>query len=172
MRILIYGVTGSGKTTLARRLSEKTGIPWHEVDQLTFEPGWRPVPDDLQRQRISAICDEEHWILDTAYGKWLEIPLCRADLIVGLDYARCRSLGRLLFRTLRRIIDKNPVCNGNLESLRLALSRDSIILWHFRSFARKRRRMHEWKRRGLPVLLLRSPGETERWLANTPLTGP
>ena len=28
-------MTGSGKTTLAARLSEATGVPWHSVDDLT-----------------------------------------------------------------------------------------------------------------------------------------
>ena len=36
-RILVYGVTGSGKTFLAERISAATGIPWHAVDDLTWD---------------------------------------------------------------------------------------------------------------------------------------
>jgi len=163
-RILIYGVTGSGKTHLARRLSDVTGIPWHSVDDLTWEPHWQEVPADEQRRRISEICQGEEWILDTAYAKWKEIPLARAELIVALDYPRWLSLGRLLKRTVVRAIDGQPVCNGNRESFRLMFSRESIIVWHFKSFARKRGRIKEWMAEELPVLRLGSPRETERWV--------
>lgn len=163
-RILVYGVTGSGKTHLAERISRVTGIPWHSVDELTWEPGWVEVPADEQRRRILGICEGESWILDTAYAKWLEIPLSRAELIVGLDYSRPLSFGRLFRRTVARLRDGKPVCNGNRETLRTALSRDSILLWHFRSFARKRRRIREWQAQGLPIVVMRSPRETESWL--------
>ena len=82
---MIYGVAGSGKTTLARQIGERTGLPWHAVDDLTWEPGWVAVPDQEQRQRIAAICAGERWVLDNAYGKWLDVPLERVRLVVGLD---------------------------------------------------------------------------------------
>jgi SpoVK/Ycf46/Vps4 family AAA+-type ATPase len=31
-RYLVYGVTGSGKTTRARKITEITGLPWHSMD--------------------------------------------------------------------------------------------------------------------------------------------
>src|SRR5579862_8741666 len=144
-RILIYGVCGSGKTTLAKRLSESTGIPWHSVDDLTWLPGWTTVPDDDQREKIQEICANPEWILDTAYGKWIDVPLARVELVVGLDYGRWLSFWRLWIRCLHRAIDKAPICNGNVESWRLMFSRESILLWHLKSFAGKRRRISEWQ---------------------------
>ncbi|MGH3915472.1 MAG: adenylate kinase [Pseudonocardiaceae bacterium] len=135
-RILVYGVTGSGKSVLAERIGIAMNVPWYSVDDLTWEPGWVPVPVADQRSRISAICVQERWVLDSAYSHWLDIPLSRAELIVGLDYPRWVSLARLIRRTGRRMIRRDLVCNGNRESLRLALSRSSIIWWHFQSFKR------------------------------------
>lgn len=164
-RILIYGVTGSGKTTLARQLSEATGIPWHSVDDLTFEPGWRQVPDEIQRQRIVSIVQGDEWILDTAYGKWIDVPLSRVELVLGLDYPRLFSFSRLLKRAIRRAIDKQPVCNGNVESWRNMFSRDSILLWHFKSFRRKQERMRDWcAKQSPPTILFKRAHETENWL--------
>lgn len=168
--MLIYGVTGSGKTTLAQQVAERTGLPFHSVDDLTWEPGWVEVPAAEQRRRIAVICAGERWILDSGYSKWLDLVLARADLIVALDYPRWRSLARLARRTLARSIDRRQICNGNTESLRQMLSRDSILLWHFRSFARKRARMRAWAARAHPdgpaVIRLRTPAATRRWLAD------
>jgi adenylate kinase family enzyme len=167
-RILIYGVTGSGKSTLARQVAERTGLPFHSIDDLTWEPGWVVVPDDEQRRRVTAICARERWVIDSAYRKWLDVPLARVDLIVALDYPRWLSLGRLVRRTLMRNLDHKPICNGNVESLRQTLSRDSIISWHFQSFAGKRERIRAWAADpppGVEVVRLTSPRAARRWLA-------
>ena len=165
-RILCYGVCGSGKTTLARRISEKTGIPWHSADDLTWLPGWQMVPDEIQGHKIRAITEQESWILDTAYGKWIEIPLERVELIVALDYPRWFSFQRLLRRAIARAIDKQLVCNGNIETWRNMFSRDSILIWHFKSFKNKQRRMRKWANQesGPKVIVFRNAKETDAWL--------
>jgi adenylate kinase family enzyme len=167
-RVLIYGVTGSGKTTLARHVARRTGLPWHSVDDLTWEPGWIGVPAEEQRRRVGAICAGESWILDSGYSQWIDVVLARVELIVALDYPRWRSLARLVRRTLGRAIDRRTICNGNTESLRQIVARDSIIVWHFRSFARKRARMRAWAAdpAAPEVVLLASPAATRRWLAS------
>ena len=169
-RVLIYGVTGSGKTTLARKAANRTGLPFYCVDDLTWEPGWVAVPADEQRRRIAAICAEDRWILDHAYSSWVEVVLARADLVVGLDYPRWRSLGRLLRRTLGRAIDRREICNGNTESFRQAFSRDSILVWHFQSFASKRQQIRGWVADPSkpPVIRLTSPVAARRWLGSLP----
>jgi len=172
-RILVYGVTGSGKTFLAERISAATGIPWHAVDDLTWEPGWVPVPEDVQRRRIEAICAGDRWVLDTAYGSWLDVPLARADLIVALDFPRLLSLSRLLRRSIARSIDGRPICNGNRESFRNLLRRDSIVVWHCTSFRRKRTRMRAWEAdpRLPQVVRFTRPGQVERWFRTLALSG-
>jgi adenylate kinase family enzyme len=38
-RILVYGVTGSGKSTCATRIASALDLPLTLVDDLTWEPG-------------------------------------------------------------------------------------------------------------------------------------
>jgi adenylate kinase family enzyme len=166
-RILIYGVCGSGKTTFARRLGERTGIPWTSVDDLAWLPGWISTTNEHQTAEIQRICAAEQWILDSAYGKWLDLPLGKADLIVGLDYPRWFSLARLIRRTALRMIDQHKVCNGNVETWRQTFSPNSILLWHFRSFARKRQRMRAWRNAAdasRQVILFPNARAAEVWL--------
>lgn len=141
----MYGVTGSGKTRAAADIAAVTGLPWHPVDDLTWEPGWVEVPAAEQRRRIEGICRADAWILDSMYGTWLDAVLDRAQVIVALDYPRGLSYARLLRRTATRMVTREPVCNGNVESAGNVLARDSILWWHFRSFGRKRARMLAWE---------------------------
>ncbi|RYC07215.1 adenylate kinase [Nocardioides zhouii] len=166
-RVLVYGVTGSGKSTAALALGERTGLPVTLVDELTWLPGWVPVEDSVQREVIGEIVAGECWVLDTAYGAHLDLVLPRVELVVGLDYPRWLSLARLVRRTASRVITKEPMCNGNVETLGKVFARDSIIVWHFQSFARKRARMRAWAASpdGPDVRLFRHPRELESWLA-------
>ncbi len=162
----MYGVTGAGKSTAAQGIAARTGLPLTLADELTWTPGWVPVAEDEQRRRIATVVAQDPWVLDTAYGAWLDVVLPRVDLVVGLDYPRWFSLQRLFRRSVLRAIDKKPICNGNTESFHAMMGRDSIIGWHFRSFRRKRGRMRTWATaaEGPPVLLFTRSRDLARWI--------
>lgn len=166
-RVLCYGVTGSGKSTAARAWAAAIDAPLVLMDELLWRPGWQQVPREEQPGLVAPLVAADCWVMDTMYGAGLHLALGRADLIVALDYPRWFSLQRLIRRTVRRIVTREPVCNGNVETWRRALDKDSIIAWHFRSFTAKRRRMRLWAdaSSGPPVLLLTSPRELGPYLA-------
>jgi adenylate kinase family enzyme len=166
-RILVYGVTGSGKSTAAAAIGRRTGLPVTLVDELTWLPGWVPVEASVQRELIGKVVAGERWVMDSSYGDWLGFVLPRTQLVVGLDYPRWLSLARLVRRTVAGAITKEPRCNGNIETWLHMLSRKSIVRWHFQSFARKRARMRAWAAApdGPEVLLFRRPRDLEAWLA-------
>jgi hypothetical protein len=111
-RVLLYGVTGSGKSTAARAVGARTGHPVTLVDELTWLPGWVPVDGSVQRELIGDVVAGERWLLDSAYGAWLDLVLPRAELVVGLDYPRWLSLGRLARRARGAALPAPPRPGG------------------------------------------------------------
>lgn len=158
-RILVYGATGSGKSSMAQQLSELTGKPWTSVDDICWSPGWVQMSPEDQLVHFDALTRTDSWILDSAYGAWRHLAHQRADLVVALDYPRLTSLARLVRRTVTRIVDRQEVCNGNHESWRTLFARDSLVVWHFTSFRNKRAEMRAWETAasGPPVIRLRWP---------------
>jgi adenylate kinase family enzyme len=166
-RILLHGCTGSGKSTAAARIAERLGLPLILADDIGWLPGWVSRSEDEQRAMVAAATAGEAWVLDSTYSRWRDAVTGNPDVILGLDYPRWLSLQRLLRRTARRVVTREAVCNGNVETLRTALGRDSIIRWHFRSWKRKRVTMRAWAAdpSAPPTLLFRRPAELEAWIA-------
>jgi adenylate kinase family enzyme len=170
-RVLFYGVTGSGKSSAARAYAAATGLPEFSADDdVGWLPGWQQRTVEEQRDLAAAIARQDRWVLDSAYGVWRDVVVPRAELIIGLDYPRWLSLARLLRRSLRRAVTREPVCNGNHETLARLFIQDSIIRWHFRSFTRKRQVMRSLRSDPAmpPVILFRRPRELDAWLAQLP----
>jgi adenylate kinase family enzyme/GNAT superfamily N-acetyltransferase len=173
-RVLFYGVTGSGKSAAARAYAQATGLPEFSADDdIGWLPGWQQRTVGEQRDLAAAIAAQDRWVLDSAYGVWRDVVLPRAELVVGLDYPRWLSLARLVRRTLRRALTREPVCNGNQETLARLFIQDSIIRWHFRSFTRKRQVMRSIHSDPAmpPAVLFRHPRRLDAWLAQLSATG-
>ena len=113
-------------------------LPSHHVDdEIGWLPDWVERPAHDQRRLATEMAAGEVWVIDSAYGKWRDVVTAQAQYVVALDYPRLVSLSRLVCRGLHRVVTKEPVCNGNYESWGRLLGKESIILWHFRSFDHK-----------------------------------
>jgi len=173
-RVLFYGVTGSGKSSAARAYAQATGLPEFSADDdIGWMPGWQQRTVEDQRDLAAAIAAQDRWVLDSAYGVWRDVVLPRAELVVGLDYPRWLSLARLVRRSLRRVATREPVCNGNRETLARLFIHESIIRWHFRSFTRKRQVMRSLRSDPAmpPAVLFGHPRQLEAWLAELSAKG-
>ena len=96
-RVLLYGVTGSGKSTAALAVGARTGHPVTLVDELTWLPGWVPVDGSVQRELIGDVVAGEWWLLDSAYGRLvLAKVLGLAGLVAFGAWNRLRVLPRLV----------------------------------------------------------------------------
>ncbi len=167
-RVHVVGITGSGKTTLARMLASRLHVPHIELDALHWEPGWTEPDLVVFRARVEQALQADGWVVDGNYNKVRDILWKRADTLVWLDYPMPLILWRLFWRTLRRALSRELLWNTNRESLRTAFfSRQSLFVWAFTS----RRSLRERYSQPLPPeyphlhkVHLRSPRETDAWL--------
>ena len=169
-RIAVIGVTGCGKTSLARRLSVRFGVPHTELDALHWEPNWAEAPNPVFRDRTSRALAGDAWVADGNYSEVRDIVWSRTTAVVWLDYPLWTIMARLLWRTLRRIVTNEVLWNGNRERvLDQFMSRDSILLYALKTFKRRRREYPLLFRRPeyshLKVVRLRSPRAARRWLS-------
>jgi adenylate kinase family enzyme len=165
-KIAVVGTSGSGKTTVARRLAEHHGVPHVELDALHWGPNWSEPSVEEFRARVERALSSPGWIADGSYhGKLGDSVLERADLVVWLDPPLWTIAGRIWSRTLRRIRTREELWGGNRESWRDAfLSRDSLFVWIVRTHRARRRRYLERLAR-YEFVHLRSEREIQAWLA-------
>lgn len=107
-RIHIIGSVGSGKTTLAMKLSKELSIPYYEIDNIIFE---RHSTGDTRRsdkeivKRLEAIVKSDAWILEgTSTKKWIIKSFEIADCIIFLDTPYLIRLKRILFRYVKQLL--------------------------------------------------------------------
>jgi adenylate kinase family enzyme len=168
-RVAVVGGSATGKTTVARELARRVGVPHVELDALHHDAGWQEAPAELLRERVdAALAAAPHgWVVDGNYhGKLGLSVLERADTVVFLDLPFGLTVRRVLWRTLRRIVRREELWNGNRESLRTAFSRQSIVWWVIRQHGSHRAK---WPDRfaavpQLDVVRLQSPREVAEFL--------
>ncbi len=167
-RIAIIGTTGSGKSTLARQLAVQLTLRHTELDNLHWLPGWQERDEASFRALVDSATSGSRWVIDGGYSEVRDLVWGRADTIVWLNYGFAFTAARLLRRTYLRVFQGDPCCNGNRETLRLALGHDSILLWLLKTYWRNRR-IFPVAIASFPnakALVLYSPSETAEWLEN------
>ncbi len=169
-RVVVVGVTGAGKTTLAAALARALGVPHIEIDAIQWRENWSQAPLDEMLAALAQRTAGPGWVADGNYSKLRPTLWPLADTIVWLDYGLLRCLWRVLWRTLRRVHNKELLWGVNRETVRnTLLAKDGLLAWAVRTHGRYRREF-EGLMRGedyahLRWVRLRTPREARRWLA-------
>jgi adenylate kinase family enzyme len=169
-RIVIAGTTGSGKTTIARRLAAIIGGEHIELDALYWGPNWQGAEIPVFRERVAKAIEAPRWVVDGGYASHVhDLAWPAADVFVWLDYHFPLVMTRLLRRTFSRRLRNEELWNGNHESLRTHfMSRDSLLWWAVRAHFKYHRTYPGYFRRPelahVRFVRLRRPRETERFL--------
>ena len=85
-RILILGCSGSGKSTFARALAARTGLPLVHLDTVWWRADGSHISRDEFDRTLAGLLAGERWIMDGDYSRTYEVRLRAADTVVFLDY--------------------------------------------------------------------------------------
>ena len=101
MKLDIIGSVASGKTTLARYLSEKYHVPFYQKDNIVWErtPNGDKKRGDIERDQLfQGIINSDDWIVEGSPRKLLRESFDKCDHIILLDIPLYKRLARTIKR--------------------------------------------------------------------------
>lgn len=125
-RIMIIGGHGAGKTTLALKLGEITGLPVVHIDRFYHLPRWKKRPQKTAIAEIESHANTERWIMDGDDFRSFAPRLKRTDMIIYLHVSTLRRVARVFKRAIKSFdkprVDLPDGCRGkfSLNSLKWA----------------------------------------------------
>lgn len=171
-RIVVIGSSGSGKSSFGAACVE-LGYAHLEIDSVVHQADWKRLDDTAARERLRTFFEKhDRWVVDGNYAVFRDLVWGAADSIIWLDLPRRVVIRSLVQRSLRRLVTRETLWNGNRERWREVLSTDperSVIAWawtHFDAYREdyERQMYGEWSH--LAWTRLRSRAEVNAMLAN------
>jgi adenylate kinase family enzyme len=139
-RVSVVGTSCSGKTTLARCISQACGLPHFELDAIHWGPNWTELSVEDFRQAVRRVTAGEAWVIDGNYHVVRDIVWSRATHVAWLNLPFRRVFWQALTRTTKRVVERQELWAGNRETARQVIfDRDSILWWVLRTYRRRRR---------------------------------
>ena len=119
MKIHIIGCSGSGKTYLAKYLSEKYRIRHFDLDDIQWDNGSGnygvKTPVEKRDEMLCDILSNDNWIIDGVYYSWVGKAFEDADKIYVLDMPKYLCKFRIIRRSIKR---KLGIYKGKKETLK------------------------------------------------------
>jgi adenylate kinase family enzyme len=105
---MVIGSGGAGKSTFARELAARTGLPLVHLDLHYWKPGWTPTPPVEWTESVRALARGDRWIIDGNYAGTFAIRGARCDAVVFFDLPRLVCLAGVVRRRLRSGLAARP----------------------------------------------------------------
>jgi adenylate kinase family enzyme len=155
-RVAVFGNAGGGKSTLARKLADLTGLPLYPLDTIQYRAGGGEVPHEEYLRVHDQLLTREAWIIDgfgCAQSAWERFA--SADTLVYIDLPLMthflwvtKRLAKGLFVTPEGWPEGSPMFSSTISSyrvLRLCHRRLTPRYRQLVSEVRARKRVHHLK---------------------------
>ena len=115
-KIVVLGVSASGKSTFARLLAEKTQLSLVHMDGIMWKPNWQYIGDEETVRLIKEVTEKNSWIIEGFIKKDAQVNLFnKADTLLYLDYPAWLPALRYIKRWWQHRKDPRPELPGCSE---------------------------------------------------------
>ncbi len=97
-KVIVIGCPGSGKSTFARALHEKTGLPLFYLDMMCWNADRTKIERPIFLERLQNTLQQDAWIIDGNYKSTMEMRMQACDTVFFLDYPTDVCLGGIASR--------------------------------------------------------------------------
>lgn len=170
-RVIVIGVTSSGKSTLAEKLARRFDLNYIELDALHWEPNWQAASLEMFRARVEKAMQAEKWTIAGNYHVVRDLIWSKAEVVIWLDYSLRRVLWQMTRRNFTRWWTRELLWGTNHERLWTHFklwSTDSLYYWLFKTYWRRKREyptlLSQPEHQHLKLIRFTHPNETEAWL--------
>ena len=125
-KIYIIGPVGSGKTTLAKMLSEKYDINRYELDRIVWNDEEHIKREEIEiKELFNKIISKKSWIIEDVGRKIFVDGMKKADITYYIDLPKYTIYKRCIIRWIKQKIGKEkynykPTLKGLFEMLKWA----------------------------------------------------
>lgn len=164
-RVAVFGNAGGGKSTLARRLAEVTGLALYPVDAIQFRAGGGEVPHEEYLRIHADLLDRDQWIIDgygTVASAWERFSI--ADTLVYVDLPLLTHYRWVTKRLVKGLIVNPEGWPANSPMWSSTLSSYRVVWRCHRRLTPKYRRLVAEASSSKRVHHLKSPGQMKAFL--------
>ena len=129
-RVLIIGNAGSGKSTFAKKLAQKTALPLVHLDRLYWHGEWEHISREAFDEALQAELINPQWIIDGNFNRTLPHRLSYCDTVFFFDLPTLTCLAGITQRVFtnwgKTREDMGGTCPERFDAQKLSLYRNVL----------------------------------------------